>query len=128
MSEEIVLSPLDAFIAKYKVSTFTPQELCDAVNAIFEDESFDTLEEIAWNLDCEDSSAANKFIEEIAKEVDSTGGEDQGSDASYTYHFPREGVYLKISGHYASYHGYDWDDPYYIAQPVNKVITVYEKV
>lgn len=62
-------------------------------------------------------------------QVDSHGGENEGSDWWVVYHFPKHNVYLKVSGWYQSHHGTDfedWDSAVKEVKPKEKVITVYE--
>jgi len=44
----------------------------------------------------------------IIKEVDSYGGEDQGSDWYTVKHFVDHDVYIRLEGYYSSYEGTDF--------------------
>lgn len=43
------------------------------------------------------------------KEVDSYGGEDQGSEWYTVKHFTDHDVYIRVDGYYSSYNGTDFD-------------------
>lgn len=63
------------------------------------------------------------------KQVNSTGGEDRGSNWTRTYHFTDHDIYLKVTGYYQSHYGTDFDDGWNCVKevkPMEKVITVYE--
>jgi len=47
------------------------------------------------------------------KEVDSYGGEDQGSDWYTVKHLVEHDVYIRIDAYYSSYEGADFVDSYY---------------
>lgn len=56
------------------------------------------------------------------------GGEGMGDNWWSIIHFKDHDVYLKVHGHYASYHGvdfYGWDDVREV-RPQEKTVTVYE--
>lgn len=73
----------------------------------------------------------SEFTEKITEtfgefeEVDSHGGEDQGSDYWAVYKFKKSGYYVKAQGWYASYQGHEWQT-ISIVEPKKKTITVYE--
>jgi hypothetical protein len=60
--------------------------------------------------------------------VDQYGGEDQGSDYWSVYSFTdgMQVVFIKFNGWYASYEGSTYDN-FFEVQPVEKMITVFEK-
>jgi len=65
----------------------------------------------------------------LVLEVNRTGGMDEGSNWSRTYHFTEHDVYLKVSGYYQSHYGTDFDNGWDSVQevrPKEKTITVYE--
>lgn len=59
-----------------------------------------------------------------ATSVDSTGGMDEGSNASSTWQIGEQ--YFRKSGYYQSHYGYDWDGELEEVHPVQKVVTVFE--
>lgn len=61
--------------------------------------------------------------------VDSYGGEGMGDDFYNVLAFKkdREVVYVKFQGWYSSYDGSEFQE-YYVVEPVEKMITVYEKI
>ena len=63
------------------------------------------------------------------KQVDSHGGEDEGSDWYRVFHFVEHDVYIKVQGWYSSYNGTDFSDGWDCCSevsPQEKTITVYE--
>ena len=63
------------------------------------------------------------------EEIDSYGGEGEGSDWWRIKFFPEHKVYIKVFGYYSSYNGTDfegWDDSTKEVVPQQKTITVYE--
>lgn len=63
-----------------------------------------------------DFGDTDNFVEEIgiSKEVDSYGGEEQGSEWYSVRYFPEHDVYIKIEGWYSSYEGTYFDDSEYL--------------
>lgn len=60
-------------------------------------------------------------------EIDQYGGEGQGDHWYSVKHFVDHDVYIKITGHYSSYHGTDFYDGYgKEVKPKEKTITVFE--
>lgn len=59
-----------------------------------------------------------------AKNVGTTGGMDEGSNATSTWQIGNQ--YFRKSGYYASHYGYDWDGELEEVRPVQKVVTVFE--
>lgn len=57
------------------------------------------------------------------EEVDSTGGMDEGSNASVTLKIGDR--YFQKQGYYASHYGYDWDGAFLEVYPSEKKIIVY---
>lgn len=100
-----------------------------------EKKSYDEIIEILkQKLDEVDSFAHEDYDEEELglgpiKQVDSHGGEDEGSNWYVVKHFVEHDVYIKVSGYYQSHHGTDfWDgwDSCKQVSPQSKTITVYE--
>lgn len=63
------------------------------------------------------------------KQLDSHGGEDEGSDWWRVYHFTKHDIYIKVSGYYQSYSGTEfdgWDDACEQVKPAQKMVTVFE--
>lgn len=62
------------------------------------------------------------------EEVDRYGGEDQGSDywSVYSFSDSMQVVFIKFQGWYASYEGSTYEE-FFEVQPVEKMITVFEK-
>lgn len=75
----------------------------------------------------------NEYLDSIGiggwKEVDSTGGMDEGSNWTSTKYFHKHDIYIKVQGYYQSHHGTDfydeWDSCSEV-RPVEKTIIVYE--
>jgi hypothetical protein len=81
------------------------------------------VEDFAWLSSREHEGLGNVVA------VDSTGGEDRGSDWSRVLHFTDHDIYIKISGYYSSDHGTDfedWQDAVKEVRPKQQTITVYE--
>lgn len=57
-----------------------------------------------------------------------TGGEDEGSNYRRVYEFVDHGVFLAVTGYYTSFDGTDMDDKYTEVKPVDKTVTLFEKV
>lgn len=58
--------------------------------------------------------------------LDSTGGMDEGSNASVTFALGNQ--YFRKNGYYASHYGYDWDGSFEEVVPAQKTITVYKSI
>jgi len=63
-------------------------------------------------------------VEYEVKEVDRTGGMDEGSGLSSTIQVGSQ--FFRKSGYYASHYGSDWDGDFREVRPVTKTVTVYE--
>jgi hypothetical protein len=78
-------------------------------------------------LDENEKEIASRYVDmhyEI-KEITQVGGEGEGSDYYYVYHFPTVDMYVRFQGSYQSYHGADYSHCFEI-RPQQKTITVYE--
>lgn len=60
------------------------------------------------------------------REVERTGGMDEGSNASVIIEVGSQ--FFKKSGYYASHYGHDWDGDFLEVKPVEKTVVVYEAV
>lgn len=67
--------------------------------------------------------------------AESFGGEGQGDQYYLVFkvEFDTSGIvmdtrYYRVDGHWASYDGGEYDGPFYEVQPVEKMVTFYEKV
>lgn len=60
------------------------------------------------------------------KRVSRWGGEGEGENIGYVYHFSEHDVYLRIDGYYQSHYGSEWDNAPYEVRPKEKIIIVYE--
>jgi hypothetical protein len=61
------------------------------------------------------------------KQVEQVGGEDQGSTWYSIKYFPKQDIYIKVSGYYSSYNGTDFEDGWgEEVKPVEKTVTFYE--
>ena len=65
----------------------------------------------------------------VCQHEDNYGGEGQGDDYWSVYSFTRgdEKIYVQFNGWYASYHGAEFTEWFFVA-PKQKVITVFEPV
>lgn len=63
---------------------------------------------------------------ETPVEVDSYGGEGKGESYWFVIHFPKDDVYIRLDGYYASHEGVTWDCPPRIVSVKQKTISVYE--
>lgn len=84
---------------------------------------------ITW--DSEEVSDFRKLLSDASitfEFVDRYGGEDQGSDYWSVYSFSdgMQVVFIQFQGWYASYEGSTYEE-FYEVQPVEKIITVFEK-
>jgi len=65
------------------------------------------------------------------KEIQQHGGEGEGSDWYSVKHFSEHDIYIKVSGHYTSFNGTDFDgfdDACSEVKPVEKKVTFYEAI
>lgn len=89
------------------------------------EEAPELLEEDGWTELAGNRVVLNGVTYDI-EEVDSTGGMDEGSNATVTLKIGDQ--YFRKSGYYASHYGYDWDGDFEEVHPVQKSITVYESI
>lgn len=79
-----------------------------------------------WHSDAEWNVQHRKAGYDQFKVLETTGGMDEGSNASITFTY--KGRTFRKSGYYASHYGYDWDGELIEVRPVEKTITVYEAI
>jgi len=101
--------------------------LQDIQSIIGADQGYDNYEaeQFMWGLFDE---APFKNLGISVLEVESFGGEEQGSNYYQVYRFSREGdpdVYIRFYGYYASYTGANYSG-YKVVTPKIKTLTVYE--
>jgi hypothetical protein len=99
------------------MSKLTAQEIIEKIK-----DSGASISEFAYE-------GAEEHVAGPNKEVDRTGGEDEGSHWTRTYHFTDHDVYLKVTGYYQSHYGTDFDNGWDCVKevkPKEKTITVYE--
>lgn len=101
------------------MNKLTAQEIINKLRETYEDEGVSVFAHEGAPVDV---AGPNKVVH-------STGGEDEGSNWTHTYHFTDHDVYLKVRGYYQSHYGIDFDDGWDCVtevRPVEKTITVYE--
>lgn len=105
--------------------------LAEADNSVLSDFFNCEFQVKPWDWDSEEITEFRKVLEDAGiafEEVDRYGGEDQGSDYWSVYSFTdgMEVVFIQFQGWYASYEGSTYHE-FYEVQPVEKIITVFEK-
>lgn len=79
------------------------------------------------------AGTGNMFFPEIGEYIDieTHGGEDQGTDWWRIKYFPDHDVYIKVDGEYSSYEGTEFYGGWaccHEVRPKEKMIIAYEKV
>jgi hypothetical protein len=113
---------LDVISKNYSEENFAYGEWCELEGA---SEKIPGWDQLGWK---EKYSAALNFLNlgEI-ESIERVGGEGEGDHWHQVWYFKYHDVYIKIVGHYQSYHGAEFYDGYGTeVKPVQKTITVFE--
>lgn len=117
---------------KYQNETMTPEELVSYVNEVlFFEENKRSLWEAIYDfstMDKENGKEAREYFDNEIDVVEADGGHEGGGEyVCYTYFFKKACAYLKIEGEYYSYSGTEFHNPFFLAEPEIKTITVYNR-
>ena len=111
---------------KEKVKEFLNEADNDIIQEFFHSEISDN---ITW--DSEEVADFRKKLSDASirfEHVDNYGGEEQGRDywSIYAFHDEAHVVYVKFDGWYASYHGSEYDEWYFV-EPRQVQVTQFER-
>lgn len=112
---------------KQKVAELLNEADSDIIQEFFHSEISDN---ITW--DSEEIADFRKKLSDVGirfEHVDNYGGEEQGRDywSIYAFHDEAHVVYVKFDGWYASYHGSEYEEWFFV-EPRQVQVTQFERV